>query len=50
MNLEEREQLCRRAWETDYEFSQIDRFAKKEKVDTLSEIVIKLLTWIVPLK
>ena len=28
MNLEEWKQLCRKAWEIDYEFLQIDRFAK----------------------
>ena len=28
MKLEEWEQLCRKAWEKDYEFLQIDRFAK----------------------
>ena len=28
MNLEERKQLRRKAWEKDYEFLQIDRFAK----------------------
>ena len=28
MILEEREQLCRKAWETDYEYLQLDRFAK----------------------
>ena len=28
MNLDERKQLCREAWENDYEYLQIDRFAK----------------------
>ena len=28
MNLEEWRQLCRKAWENDYDFLQIDRFAK----------------------
>ena len=28
MNLEEWKQLCRKAWENDYDFLQIDRFAK----------------------
>ena len=28
MNLEEWKQLCRKAWENDYEYLQIDRFAK----------------------
>ena len=28
MNLEEWKQLCRKAWENDYDSSQIDRFAK----------------------
>ena len=28
MNLEEWKQLCRRAWENNYDYLQIDRFAK----------------------
>ena len=28
MNLEEWKPLCRKAWENDYEYSEIDRFAK----------------------
>ena len=28
MNLEEWKQLCRKAWENDYDYSQTDRFAK----------------------
>ena len=28
MNLEEWKQLCRKAWENDYDHLQIDRFAK----------------------
>ena len=28
MNLEERKQLCRKAWENDYEYLQTDRSAK----------------------
>ena len=28
MNLEEWKQLCRKAWEIEYDFLQIDRFAK----------------------
>ena len=28
MNLEERKQLCRKAWENDYDYLQTDRFAK----------------------
>ena len=28
MNLEEWKQLCRKAWENDYDYLQIDRFAK----------------------
>ena len=28
MNLEEWKQLCRKAWENDYDFLQIGRFAK----------------------
>ena len=28
MNLYVRKQICRKAWENDYEYSQIDRFAK----------------------
>ena len=28
MNLEEWKELCRKAWENDYDFLQIDRFAK----------------------
>ena len=28
MNLEEWKQLCRRAWEKDYEYLQLDSFAK----------------------
>ena len=28
MNLDERKQLCRKAWENDYDYLQIDRFAK----------------------
>ena len=28
MKLEESKQLCRKAWENDYDFLQIDRFAK----------------------
>ena len=31
MNLEERKQLCRKAWEIDYDISHIDRFAEKGK-------------------
>ena len=30
MNLEEWKQLCRRAWENDYDYVQIDRFAKRK--------------------
>ena len=30
MNIEERKQLCRKAWEHEYDFLHIDRFAKKE--------------------
>ena len=29
MNLEEWEQLCRKAWEHAYDYLQVDRFAKK---------------------
>ena len=28
MNLEEWKQLCRKTWEKDYDYLQIDRFAK----------------------
>ena len=28
MNLEEWKQLCRKAWENDYDYLQIERFAK----------------------
>ena len=28
MNIEERKQLCRKAWENEYEYLQIDRFSK----------------------
>ena len=28
MNLEEWKQLCRKAWENDYDYLQIDRFTK----------------------
>ena len=28
MNLDEWKQLCRRAWENDYDYLQIDRFAE----------------------
>ena len=28
MNLEKRKQLCRKTWEKNYEYLQIDRFAK----------------------
>ena len=28
MNLEEWKQLCRKVWENDYDYLQIDRFAK----------------------
>ena len=28
MNLDEWKQFCRKAWERDYEYLQIDRFAK----------------------
>ena len=28
MNLEEWKQLCRKTWENEYEYSQIDRFVK----------------------
>ena len=31
MNLEEWKQLCRKAWENDYDYLQIDRFAKIEE-------------------
>ena len=31
MNLEDWKQRCRKAWENDYEYLQIDRFAKKKK-------------------
>ena len=42
MNLEEWKQLCRKAWENEYEYLRIDRFAKKEMVGMLLEIVIKI--------
>ena len=29
MKVEEWKQLCRKAWENDYDYLQIDRFAKK---------------------
>ena len=28
MNLQEQKQFCRKAWENEYDFLQIDRFAK----------------------
>ena len=31
MNLEEWKQLCPKAWENDYDYLQIDRFAKKRE-------------------
>ena len=31
MTLEEKKQLCRKAWENDYDYLQIDRFAKLER-------------------
>ena len=31
MNLEEWKQRCRKAWENDFDYLQIDRFAKKRK-------------------
>ena len=43
MNLQERKSLCRDVWENDYDDLQRDRFTKKEKVDTLLEIVLKVL-------
>ena len=32
MNLEEWKQLCRKAWEKEYDYLQIDRFVKKGEV------------------
>ena len=41
VNLQERRQLCRKAWEIECDFLQLERIAKKERVDTLLEDVIK---------
>ena len=42
MNIEEWKQLCRKAWENDYDYLLIDRFAKIEKAGILLKIVIKM--------
>ena len=31
MNLDEKKQLCRESWESEYDYLQIDRFAKLGK-------------------
>ena len=41
ISLEEWKQLCLKAWENDFAYFEIDRFAKKERVGLLLEIVIK---------
>ena len=41
-NLEEWKQLCRKAWENDYDYLQIDSL-KQEMAGILSEIVIKII-------
>ena len=43
MNLQEWKQLCRNSCENDYDYLQIDSFAKMEKVGIIVEFVIKLL-------
>ena len=44
MNLGEWKQLCHKVWENDYDYLQIDRFAKIGE-GILSEIVIKTLIY-----
>ena len=43
LNLEEWKQLCRKCWENEYDYLQIDIFAKIGQGRILSEIVIKTL-------
>ena len=43
MNLEEWKELCRKSWENDYDYLQIDGFAKIGNGSILSEIVIKII-------
>ena len=50
MNLQEWKQLCRKAWEKDFDFLQRDRFARIGVVGTLSEVVKKLFIQNAPLK
>ena len=50
INLQEWKQLCRKAWEKDFDFLQRDRFAGIGGVGTLSEVVKKLFIQNAPLK
>ena len=43
MSLPKWKQLCRKAWENDYDYLQIDRFAKIGEGKKLSKLVIKIL-------
>ena len=50
MNLGEWKELCRKAWENDYNYLQIDRFAKIEEGRYTIRISKKKVIWNVHLK